>query len=100
MHNKAKYIAPRLQRLLGLAEPPLVAIKAFRESPANFPVLFATSVLGFGIAGLNSGILWFAWHSFESVATMCLAAFATILLVCVVAAQLMTARAMKGVGVL
>jgi hypothetical protein len=100
MHNKLHFIAPRLQRLIGLAQPPLQAVTAFQESPARVPVLLATLGLAAGIFALNGGVLWSAWDLVaKNSLTQMLVMGAVLLIIFAAMCQFMTWRAMKRIGI-
>lgn len=100
MHNKVHFIAPRLQRLIGLDQPPLQAVTAFQESPARVPVLLATLGLAAGILALNTGVLWSAWNlAAENSLTQMLVGGAALLIGFTALCQFMTWRAMKRIGI-
>ena len=100
IYGKVHLIAPRLVRLLNLKETPLLAVRAFRESPAMLPVILATGVLAVGISALNVGVLWSALRLATSWSlTQYLALGASALLAAVIVIQVQMALAMRAVGV-
>ncbi len=100
IYGKVHLIAPRLVKLLDLKETPLLAVRAFRESPAMRPVLLSTGVLAVGISALNAGVLWSALRVAASGSlTQYLAVGASTLLAAVLVIQVQMALAMRSVGV-
>jgi len=99
MYGKSTSIAPRIQKLLALAERPLRALESFRESPSRIPVFLATAVLAVGIVVLEVGLLSYAWRlsAPESLTRWAVRA-AFVLLVAVVVCQILIADAMRKIG--
>jgi hypothetical protein len=100
IHCKVQSIAPRLQRLIGLSEPPLQALNAFRQSPTRGPVLLSTAIFFAGILALNAAALGFAWSLVAAGAqTKWLIGGAAVLIIASIACKVMTYGAMKQVGI-
>ncbi len=100
IYGKVHLIAPRLARLLDLKEAPLLAVRAFRESPAMLPVMLATGALALGISALNLGVIWSALRLATSGSlTQYLGLGALALFAVVIVVQVQMALAMRAVGV-
>jgi hypothetical protein len=100
MYDKECYIATRFQKLLNLNERPLFAVRAFRESPAQIPVLLSTLVIAVGVDVLNAAILWAAFHTGALGTITCILGIGAVgLLGFVVFVQVRTGRAMRTIGI-